>query len=257
MKIISWNVNGIRSLLKKKLFYSFVDEYDPDIFCIQESRCLPEQIVLDESFLKKYSFQIWNNPHIKKGYSGTLIFSKIKPIRSFKGIGVDEHDQEGRVSTVEFETFFLVNVYVPNSKTDLSRLDYRVNSWDTAFRNFLINLEENKPVIVTGDFNSINESIDIHNTSILNNCHAAGATREERDSFKKYLDHFTDAFRYFNPDLKKYSWWSNFGKCRERNLGWRIDYFLVSKKMLDSIISSDILDLVLGSDHAPCSLELK
>jgi len=252
MKIISWNVNGLRSLIKKDLFYSFVEFHDPDVICIQESRCLPGQIKLIDSFLEKYPFQIWNNPHIKKGYSGTIIFSKIKFNKSFKGIGIHEHDQEGRVITVEFESLFLVNVYVPNSKSDLSRLNYRVNEWDFSFRNYLINLESNKSVVVTGDFNSIiNKDLDIHNPKIKN---VAGATEDEKNSINKYLEYFIDTFRYINPGIKKYSWWSNFSNSRQKNNGWRIDYFFVSKKLENNIVNSDILDYVTGSDHAPCIL---
>ena len=254
MKIISWNVNGLRSIVKKELFYSFVESHDPDVICIQESRCLPEQVKLDSVFLEKYPFQIWNNPHIKKGYSGTVIFSKILPNKSFKGIGIHEHDQEGRVITVEFDNFFLVNVYVPNSKSDLSRLNYRINEWDSSFREYLINLDKQKPVIITGDFNSIiNKEIDIHNPKIKN---VAGATEEEKKSIEKYLDHFIDSFRYTNPGIKKFSWWSNFGNSRQKNNGWRIDYFFVSKCLEKNILVSDILDSVMGSDHAPCLLIL-
>jgi exodeoxyribonuclease-3 len=254
MKIVSWNVNGLRSIVKKNLFYSFVDSHDADVICIQESRCLPEQIKLDSSFLEKYPFQIWNSPHIKKGYSGTVIFSKILPNKSFKGIGIHEHDQEGRVITVEFDSFFLVNVYVPNSKSDLSRLHYRINEWDHSFREYLINLDQNKPVVITGDFNSIiNERLDIHNPKIKN---VAGATEEEKKSICKYLDHFVDSFRYTNPTIRKYSWWSNFGNSRQKNNGWRIDYFLVSKCLEKNILVADILDSVMGSDHAPCLLVL-
>jgi exodeoxyribonuclease-3 len=254
MKIVSWNVNGLRSIVKKNLFYSFVDSHDADVICIQESRCLPEQIKLDSSFLEKYPFQIWNSPHIKKGYSGTVIFSKILPNKSFKGIGIHEHDQEGRVITVEFDSFFLVNVYVPNSKSDLSRLHYRINEWDYSFREYLINLDSIKSVIITGDFNSIiNERLDIHNPKIKN---VAGATEEEKKSICKYLDHFVDSFRYTNPTIRKYSWWSNFGKSREKNNGWRIDYFFLSKCLEKNILVSDILDSVMGSDHAPCVLVL-
>ena len=254
MKIISWNVNGIRSITKKNVFYSFIENTKPDIICLQEVRATPDQIILQDSFIKEYPFQIWNNPHIKKGYSGTAIFSKIKPKKIFKGIGIEEHDQEGRVLTLEFNEYFLVNVYVPNSKTDLSRLSYRINEWDVSFRDYVMNLELIKPTIVTGDFNSIhNDQIDIHNPKIKN---AAGATLEEKQSFNKFLEYFIDSFRYFNPTVKKFSWWSNMGKSREKNNGWRIDYFLVSKQLIDSIMNADILDTITGSDHAPCFLHL-
>jgi exodeoxyribonuclease-3 len=252
MKIISWNVNGLRSIIKKGDFYSLVESESPDIICIQESRCLPEQITLEPSFLEKYPFRIWNNPLIKKGYSGTIIFSKIEFRKSFKGIGIHKHDQEGRVLTIELDDFFLVNVYVPNSKTDLSRLSYRINEWDSAFKEYLFNLESLKPIVVTGDFNTIHSSIlDIHNPKIKN---VAGATEEEKKSFDKYLEHFVDSFRYLNKKTKKYTWWSNFGKCRQNNIGWRIDYFLVSKQLIEKVAKSDILDTILGSDHAPCIL---
>jgi exodeoxyribonuclease III len=254
MKIISWNVNGLRSVIKKGKFYEFINEFNPDVLCIQESRCLPGDVKLTPTFLEQYSFQIWNYPHIKKGYSGTVIFSKCTPLRSFKGIGTPEHDDEGRVLTVEFESYFLVNVYVPNSKQDLSRLQYRINEWDSAFREYLINLDLLKPVVVTGDFNTIfDSSLDIHNPKIKN---AAGATEQEKESFGKYFENFVDTFRYLNPTLRKYSWWSNFGKSREKNNGWRIDYFLASKNLTGRIITSDILDSVTGSDHAPCVLEI-
>jgi exodeoxyribonuclease-3 len=254
MKIISWNVNGLRSIIKKECFYSFVDSQNPDVICIQESRCLPEQVQLNSSFLEKYPFQIWNSPHVKKGYSGTAIFSRIVPKRSFKGIGIHDHDQEGRVITVEFDSFFLVNVYVPNSKSDLSRLNYRINEWDSSFREYLINLDSIKPVVITGDFNSIiNKEIDIHNPKIKN---VAGVTDEEKKSIEKYLEYFIDSFRYNNPGIKKFSWWSNFGKSREKNNGWRIDYFFVSKYLEKNILVADILDSVIGSDHAPCLLVL-
>ena len=255
MKIVSWNVNGLRSIIRKCVFYSFVDNIDPDIICIQECRSLPEQIKLDTSFLEKYPFQIWNNPSVKKGYSGTVIFSKISPKKTFKGIGIYEHDQEGRVITIEFDKYFIVNVYVPNSKSDLSRLNYRINEWDISFRNYLINLELIKPVIVTGDFNTIhNELLDIYNPKIKN---SPGSTEQEKKSFGYYLEQFIDTFRHMNPLSKKYTYWSNMGKCREKNFGWRIDYFLISKELSDTIIQADILDTITGSDHAPCVLEVQ
>lgn len=252
VKIISWNVNGLRSIIKKGKFYEFVNEYNPDIICLQEVRATPDQVIFTSKFTSEYSFQIFNNPDIKKGYSGTSIFSKIKPIRCNKGIGIPNCDTEGRVITAEFEEYFIVTVYVPNSKQNLERIEYRINEWDLNFRNYLTNLEIEKPVIVCGDFNTIDSEIDIYNKKNikLNNC--PGATLLERNSFKLFLETFVDSFRFKNPEKIKYSWWSNLGKCREHNKGWRIDYFLVSKHI--NFKDSDILDQVLGSDHAPCIL---
>ena len=251
VKIISWNVNGMRSILKKDSFYPLIESESPDIICIQEVRATPEQVKLSEAFNKEYSFQVFNNPDTKKGYSGTAIFSKVKPIRFFKGIGIPEHDTEGRVLTIEFETYFIVNVYVPNSKTGLLRLEYRVNEWDSSFNNYLNNLEIEKPVVVCGDFNTICSELDIHNTKIIRSDNSPGATSMEINSFKNnFLKTFVDSFRIKNPEKIKYSWWSNLGKSRQSNKGWRIDYFLVSKEL--KFEDSDILDQVMGSDHAPC-----
>jgi len=253
VKIISWNVNGIRSILKKDSFYPLIELQKPDIICLQEVRATPDQINLSESFIKEYSFQVFNSPDTKKGYSGTAIFSKTKPVRYFKGIGIPDHDTEGRVITVEYGSFFIVNVYVPNSKTGLLRLGYRVNEWDTSFNNYLLNLEIEKPVIICGDFNTICSELDIHNKQIIKIGKSPGATSMEIDYFKsKFLKNFVDSFRLKNPQKIKYSWWSNMGKSRQNNKGWRIDYFLISKNL--KFEDSDILDEVTGSDHAPCVL---
>jgi exodeoxyribonuclease-3 len=249
MKVVSWNVNGLRSVLKKNTFYPFVDQVDPDIICIQECRATPEQLNFSQEFMDKYPVRVFNNPVEKKGYSGTAIFSKIKPIRSMKGIGNPWLDQEGRVITLEFESFFIINVYVPNTKNDLSRLGYRVNDWDPAFRNLLVNLEIEKPVIVCGDFNVVHKDIDIHNPKIKN---APGMTHEERESFNLLFETFVDSFRIKNPQMIKYSWWSNMGNSRTNNKGWRIDYILTSKLL--SIDSADVMDSIMGSDHCPCYL---
>jgi exodeoxyribonuclease-3 len=249
MKIVSWNVNGLRSVLKKNAFYPFVNQTKPDMICIQECRATPEQFQFSPEFLEEYPVRIFNNPLEKKGYSGTAIFSKHVPIRSFKGIGVESLDREGRVLTFEFDDFFIVNVYVPNSKNDLSRLGYRVNEWDSSFRNFLVNLEIEKPVIICGDFNVVHRSIDIHNPSIKN---APGMTSQERGSFNLLFETFIDSFRTLNPQMVKYSWWSNMGNSRANNKGWRIDYILTSK--LINILEADVLDSVTGSDHCPCYL---
>jgi exodeoxyribonuclease-3 len=254
MKIISWNINGIRSILKKDVLYPFISNNKPDIICFQEVRALPTQVKFEDSFNNTYPYRYWNNPLEKKGYSGTAIFSTFKPLNIINGIGIDEHDVEGRVITAEFDNYYLVNVYVPNSKMDLSRLDYRVNSWDTSFRNFVERLEKTKPVIVCGDFNSIHrETLDIWNPKIKK---TAGVTPEEKQSFELYLNTFVDSFRFMNPEKIKYSWWSNMGKSRDKNNGWRIDYFLVSRLFTENIIESDILDHIHGSDHAPCLLTI-
>jgi exodeoxyribonuclease-3 len=243
-KIISWNVNGIRSILRKDTFYPMVSEYSPDIICLQEVRALPTQFILNESFMKDYPFQYFNNPTQKKGYSGVLVFSKIEPVNVFYGIGIPEHDQEGRVITLEFPEYFLVNVYVPNGG---SRFDYRVKEWDRSFREYLLGIK--KKVIICGDFNIAVNPIDIHNPKIKN---VAGVTVEERSNFNELLELFVDSFRKKNPKIIKFSWWSAITKARESNRGWRIDYFLVSKDF--NFMESDILDQVMGSDHAPCIL---
>jgi exodeoxyribonuclease-3 len=243
MKIISWNVNGIRSLLKKDSFYSFINENTPDIICLQEVRALTEQFMFDETFSKEYPYQFFNEHSTKKGYSGTAILSNIEPI----DVSIADFDTEGRVLVAEYPHFMLVNVYVPNAG---SRFEYRVNEWDHLFRTFLISLK--KQVIICGDFNVANENIDIHNPNVKKT--TAGFTPEERTNFKSLLEVFVDSFRIKNPQMIKYSWWSNMHSSRSKNNGWRIDYFLVSKDL--NFETSDILDKVMGSDHAPVVLTL-
>lgn len=247
MKIISWNVNGIRSILKKDLFYPLVKDENPDIICLQEVRATGPQYQLNTQFRSEYPYRYTNESTTKKGYSGTAVFSKIKPIDE---IEVSFNDQEGRVIALEFEEFFLVTVYVPNSG---SQFDYRINTFDHDFRNFLEILDSNKSVIVCGDFNIAHQSIDIYNPKIKN---VAGVTPEEKENFGKLLTFLNDSFRIKNPSTKKFSWWSNFYKARSKNNGWRIDYFLVSKNINEARYRSDILSEHQGSDHAPCLFQL-
>ncbi|KEZ88197.1 exodeoxyribonuclease III [Clostridium sulfidigenes] len=249
MKLISWNVNGIRACVQKG-FLDFFKEVDADMFCIQESKVQGGQI---ELALEGYH-QYWNYAE-KKGYSGTAIFTKIEPMNVSYGIGIEEHDKEGRVITLEFEKFYLVTVYTPNSKSELERLDYRM-VWEDEFRKHLKKLDENKPVIVCGDLNVAHKEIDLKNPK--NNRRNAGFTDEERNKFTKLLDSgFIDTFRNFYPDLEgTYSWWSYRFKAREKNAGWRIDYFCTSERLKENLISAKIHTEILGSDHCPVELEI-
>ncbi|WP_346868550.1 MULTISPECIES: exodeoxyribonuclease III [unclassified Clostridium] len=249
MKLISWNVNGIRACVQKG-FLDFFKDVDADMFCIQESKVQGGQIELD---LEGYH-QYWNYAE-KKGYSGTAIFTKIEPINVSYGIGIEEHDKEGRVITLEFEKFYLVTVYTPNSKSELERLDYRM-VWEDEFRKHLKKLDENKPVIVCGDLNVAHKEIDLKNPK--NNRRNAGFTDEERSKFTELLDSgFIDTFRSFYPDLEgTYSWWSYRFKAREKNAGWRIDYFCTSERLKENLISAKIHTEVLGSDHCPVELKI-
>ncbi len=250
MKIISWNVNGIRAVMKKG-FPDFVKKYDPDILCLQETKAHPDQV---DELLHDYEHHFWNSAD-KKGYSGTAIFSKIKPLNVSYGGGIDVGDTEGRIVTAEFDEFFLVNVYTPNSKRGLARLDYR-QEWDKLFFNYLKELEKSKPVITCGDLNVAHTEIDLARPK--NNTKNAGFTPQERSGFQKYLDNgFLDTFRMFNQDPENYSWWSYMFNARSKNLGWRIDYFLTSEKLKKNIISAEILKDVMGSDHCPVTLNLK
>ena len=245
MKILSWNINGIRSILKKELFYPAFETEQPDIICLQEVRASNDQFTLSDSFKNEYPWMHFNECKSKKGYSGTAIISKIKPIKFIEG--TFDLDQ-GRVTVAEFEKFTLVCVYVPNSG---SRFDYRVGEWDALFNDFIVELQIDKPVIVCGDFNVVsNKEIDLYNSKSK----GAGATKEEIANFKIVLETYVDSFRYLNPNKVKYSWWSNMHSSRDKNNGWRIDYFLVSKQLLDNITDADILCDVHGSDHCPVSL---
>lgn len=246
-KLISWNVNGLRSCMGKG-FMDFFDSVDADIFCLQEIKLSEGQI----EWNKENYYSYWNYAE-KKGYSGTAVFSKEKPISVKYGIGIDEHDHEGRVITLEFDNFYMVTVYTPNSQRELTRLEYRMK-WEDDFRNFLNDLRKTKPVVVTGDMNVAHKEIDLKNPKT--NRKNAGFTDEERQKMTELLDSgFIDTFRYFYPDAEqRYSWWSYMFKSREENAGWRIDYFLASKELEDRLISAEIHDKVLGSDHCPIEL---
>ena len=250
MKLISWNVNVIRKK-KKKGFLDFFNEVDADIFCIQESKLQEGQINLE---LEGYH-QYWNYAE-KKGYSGTAIFTKKEPISVYYGLGIEEHDREGRVITLEFEDFYMITVYTPNSQNGLARLDYRMK-WEEDFKNYLKNLEKTKPVIVCGDLNVAHKEIDLKNPTT--NRKNAGFTDEEREKFTELLNAgFIDTFRYFYPDTKGiYSWWSYRFNARKNNAGWRIDYFITSESLKDRLESAKIHTEILGSDHCPVELIIK
>ncbi len=248
MKIISWNVAGFRACLKKG-FDEFFKKIDADVFCIQESKVLEDQLDYHPEGYYQYL-----NPAEKKGYSGTLVYTRVKPLNVTYGLGIDEHDHEGRVITMEFEKYYVITVYVPNVKRDLSRLEYRMK-WEDDFRAYLKELEKSKPVIVCGDLNVAHEEIDIKNAKA--NIGNAGFTYEERGKFTELLaSGFIDTFRYFNPDKEQYSWWSYMGQARAKNVGWRIDYFVVSKSLINFVSDAVIYDDVLGSDHCPIGLNV-
>ncbi len=249
MKLISWNVNGIRACVGKG-FQEYFQEADADIFCIQESKMQEGQLNLE---LPGY-YQYWNYAE-RKGYSGTAVFTKREPLSVVNGIGIAEHDTEGRVITLEYEGFYFVTVYTPNSQNELKRLDYRME-WEDAFRAYLTKLADSKPVIVTGDMNVAHEEIDLKNPKT--NHKNAGFTDEERGKMTELLNAgFIDSFRYFYPDKPDvYSWWSYRMKARERNAGWRIDYFLVSEALKDELEDAKIHMDVMGSDHCPIELDI-
>ncbi|WP_278674101.1 exodeoxyribonuclease III [Acidaminococcus fermentans] len=248
MKLITWNVNGLRACMNKG-FADFMKEADADIFCIQETKMQREQAAFDFPGYQEY----WNSA-VKKGYSGTAVFSKTEPLSVTYGLGLEEHDQEGRVITAEYPDFFLVNVYTPNSQRGLTRLDYRM-AWEDVFQAYCAGLAEKKPVIVCGDLNVAAQPIDLKNPD--SNHKNAGFTDEERAKFQQFLDHgFVDSFRSLYPDKTgAYTWWSYMFKARERNAGWRIDYFLVSQNGRDRIRDVMIHNEVMGSDHCPVELE--
>ena len=250
MKIISWNVNGIRAVIKKG-FYEFIDTYNPDILCLQETKAHPEQVDIK---LNQYPYQFWNSAE-KKGYSGTAIFSKKEPLSVKNNIGIDKHDNEGRVITVEFEDYFLVTVYTPNSKRELLRLEYRAQEWDVDFLKYLKKLEEEKPVIFCGDLNVAHKEIDLKNPKT--NKRNAGFTDEERSGFDNYIESgFIDTFREFEKGEGHYTWWSYMFNSRAKNVGWRIDYFCISQILRSKLTKSYILKDVMGSDHAPVAIEI-
>lgn len=248
-RLISWNVNGLRACVQKG-FLEYFKEADADIFCIQESKLQEGQIDLE---LPGY-FQYWNYA-VKKGYSGTAIFTKEKPLSVQYGIGAEEHDREGRVITLEYENYYMVTVYTPNSQSELARLAYRM-TWETAFLAYLKKLEEKKPVIVCGDLNVAHREIDLKNPKT--NRKNAGFTDEERQKFTEFLQAgFIDTFRYFYPDTDGvYSWWSYRFQARKKNAGWRIDYFCVSECLKDKLLDAAIHTEILGSDHCPIELQI-
>lgn len=250
MKLVSWNVNGLRAAVKKG-FLEYMERENPDIICLQEIKMKEEQLELELNDYQKYF-----NSAQRPGYSGTAIFTKKKPLSVVNGMGLEEHDNEGRVITAEYEDFFLVTVYTPNSKRKLERLDYR-QEWEDIFKDFLLELNKKKPVIVCGDLNVAHKEIDLANPKT--NRKSAGFTDEEREKFGILLEAgFVDTFRYFYPNMTQaYTWWSNFAKSRERNIGWRIDYFLVSKGFEEKMLDAEIHAEQLGSDHCPVVLYLK
>lgn len=250
MNLISWNVNGIRACMTKG-FEEFFNEIDADIFCIQETKCQEGQIELNFDGYTSY----WNSAE-KKGYSGTAIFTKIQPLNVTYGIEIEEHDKEGRIITLEFEDFFLVNNYTPNSKRELERLDYR-QTWEDEIRKYLLKLNEQKPVIMCGDLNVAHKEIDLKNPKT--NRRNAGFTDEEREKMTELLEAgFIDTYRYFYPDKEgEYSWWSYMRNARANNVGWRIDYFIVSKDMKDKLEAAEIYQEIYGSDHCPVGLKIK
>lgn len=250
MKFVSWNVNGLRAVIGKG-FFDFFENINADFFCIQETKMQPEQLELE---LKGYE-QYWNSAE-KKGYSGTAIFTKHKPISVTYGIGKEEHDKEGRVITLEYENFYLVNSYTPNSKRELERLDYRM-IWEDEIRAYLHNLDQSKPVIYCGDLNVAHQEIDLKNPKT--NTHNAGFTKEEREKMTQLLNAgFIDTFRYFYPDKEDaYTWWSYMFHAREKNVGWRIDYFITSERLKKNLKDSKIHPEVMGSDHCPIEIEVE
>ena len=249
MKLISWNVNGIRACLNKG-FSDFFKEVNADIFCLQETKCQPEQINLEFEGYTSY----WNSAE-RKGYSGTAIFTKKQPVNVTYGIGIEEHDKEGRIITLEFENFYLVTNYTPNAKRELERLDYRM-VWEDEIRKYLLELNKKKPVIMCGDLNVAHEEIDLKNPKT--NKGNAGFTNEERGKMTELLNSgFIDSYRYLYPEKTEYSWWSYMGRAREKNVGWRIDYFIVSNDFKEKIKNATIYTEILGSDHCPVGLEIE
>lgn len=251
MKLVSWNVNGIRAAVGKG-FYDFFKDIDADIFSLQETKLQENQV--DDELKKIREYQYWNYAE-KKGYSGTACFCKEKPISVTYGLGIDEHDKEGRIITLEYDKFYLVNCYTPNSKRELERLDYRM-VWEDEIRKYLLELNKKKPVIMCGDLNVAHEEIDLKNPKT--NKGNAGFTNEEREKMTELLNAgFIDSYRYLYPEKIEYSWWSYMGHAREKNVGWRIDYFIVSNDFRENIKDATIYTEILGSDHCPVGLEIK
>ena len=247
LKLVSWNVNGLRAVVKKN-FLDVFSEMDADFFCLQETKLQAGQIDLEFEGYESY----WNYA-VKKGYSGTAIFTKHKPLSVHYGLSIENHDQEGRVITLEYADFWLLTVYTPNSQNELARIGYRME-WEDDFRAYLKKLEETKPVIVCGDLNVAHTEIDLKNPK--SNRKSAGFSDEERSKFTQLLDSgYIDTFRFFHPDVTgRYSWWSYRFNARKNNAGWRIDYFLTSQNLQNNLVSAEIHDSILGSDHCPVSL---
>lgn len=251
MKLLSWNVNGVRAVLKKGLL-PFMEASGADILCLQETKAHPGD-VQHEAWPAGYE-AIWCSA-VKKGYSGTVVFTKKKPLNVSLGLGLPAHDAEGRVITLEFPEFFLINVYQPNSQRGLARLDYRVKEWDPAFRAYLAKLDKTKPVVFCGDLNVAHADIDLANPK--SNRRNAGFTDEERTSFSELLAlGFVDTFREFEKGPGHYTWWSQMANCRARNIGWRVDYFVASERLKPALRGAFILPEVMGSDHCPVGLEI-
>lgn len=256
MKIIAWNVNGIRSLLKTENLNNLLIHQKPDIFCIGETKidCEAVKSIDTEEILSQFKYRYWSHCSNKKGYSGTAIFSKKKPL-SVK-YGLKDIDQEGRVITLEFKSYYLIHVYTPNSGIALNRLKWRTTVWDREFEKYIINLQKEKPIIVTGDLNCAHNEIDLARPKT--NTKTAGFTIEERNSFTQILEKtkLIDTFRYIHPETSKYSYWSYMRNSREKNIGWRIDYFLIDERLIKKVKDSDILTNIEGSDHAPVIISL-
>ncbi|MCY8452745.1 exodeoxyribonuclease III [Bacillus spizizenii] len=248
MKLISWNVNGLRAVMRKMDFLSYLKEEDADIICLQETKIQDGQVDLQPE-----GYHVYWNYAVKKGYSGTAVFSKQKPLRVMYGIGIEDHDQEGRVITLEFENLFVMTVYTPNSKRGLERIDYRMQ-WEEALLSYILELDKKKPVILCGDLNVAHQEIDLKNPKANRN--NAGFSDQERGAFTRFLEAgFVDSFRHVYPDLEgAYSWWSYRAGARDRNIGWRLDYFVVSERLKEQIEDASISADVMGSDHCPVEL---
>lgn len=252
MKIVSWNVNGIRAAVKKDFVQSLL-QLDTDILCLQETKAQDDQVL--EALEEVSGYHIYSNSAVKKGYSGTAILTKTKPIQITKGIGIEEHDNEGRVLTAEYNNFYLVTAYIPNSQNGLKRLDYR-KQWDIDFKNFIVQLEKSKPVILCGDLNVAHQAIDIKNDKANYN-KTSGYTQVEIDGLDEFFKAgFIDTYRFFKPEEVKYSWWSYRFNSREKNTGWRLDYFITSGALKNNLKAAEIHNEIFGSDHCPVSLEL-
>lgn len=259
-KIIAWNINGMRSLMKTDNLYNLIEEEKPHTICFGETKLTCPILDVETELKEKisgYKYRYFSQCGVRGGYSGTAIFTRKKPLNVSHGINNSELDNEGRVITLEYDKYFLIHVYTPNSGQSLQRLDYRTKNWDVHFRKYLKNLQKSKNIIVCGDLNVANEDIDIHNPK--GNKRSAGFTDEERESFKKHLQELKliDTYRLLNPNKIEYSYWSYRFKSREKNNGWRIDYFLVSENLKDNIKKAKILTKVMGSDHAPVKLSIK